>query len=100
MKIVKHMRIGFSTLLVTLYAATPAMAEDIEIYNKANLGAGQVDPNIMFILDTSGSMGSSMLIDESYDPNVDYSARSGACFDNDRMYPSATSAVACTPPVL
>jgi type IV pilus assembly protein PilY1 len=97
MNIIKNIRIGFSALAITIIAATPALAEDIEIYTQTNLGAAAVKPNIMFILDTSGSMDSRMDIDEAYDPAVDYSNRAGACFDNARMYPSTTVNVSCTP---
>jgi len=97
MNIIRNMRIIVSAMLITVIATGPALAEDIEIYQQNNLGTTAVDPNIMFILDTSGSMGSQMIIDEDYDPSIDYSLRNGACFDSARMYPSTTSAVSCTP---
>jgi len=41
--------------LVTLFVATPVWADDIEIYSNANGGSGSA--NIVFVIDTSGSMG-------------------------------------------
>ena len=51
----------FTGVALAAYAATPAIAEDIEIYTTANLGASVIQPNVMFIVDSSGSMGGSKL---------------------------------------
>ncbi|MDH5735696.1 MAG: hypothetical protein OEY87_06195, partial [Gammaproteobacteria bacterium] len=56
----QKIKIAMSAFALTLYCAAPAVAEDIEIYKKENLGALLVKPNILFILDTSGSMGDSI----------------------------------------
>jgi len=95
-KFIKQIQTGCVATLATLLIMGPAIAEDIEIYQSGNLGTATVNPNIMFILDTSGSMSRELEIDETYDPAIDYSTRAGACFETDRMYPSITSDVACT----
>jgi type IV pilus assembly protein PilY1 len=64
------------------------LAEDIEIFRKENVGAGAVQPNVLFILDTSGSMNDEIGGGEraAYVGATDYSLLAGACFDNTRMY--------------
>lgn len=67
----------------TLVGAT-AMADDTEIYtNTDSLG---VNPNILFVIDTSSSMDAEVEI-SSYDPGTDYAAPNGSaeCQD-DRIY--------------
>lgn len=68
-------------LLWILCVAAPAMAEDTEIY--VGLGATQsaAKPNVLFILDTSGSMGSIVQGDQ-YDPTQTYT---GTC-DPTKLY--------------
>ena len=47
-----------AAVLLGMTAAIPAQADDTEIYTGLNSAAnGAVDPNVLFILDTSGSMG-------------------------------------------
>lgn len=96
-------QILLASMLCMLVAGAPALAEDIEIYQSNNLGLSSVKPNLLFILDTSGSMGDTVTADEL--PNiplddVDYSLRIGACFDNNRIYklPAGTTLddVTCT----
>ena len=49
------------------YASTPAIAEDIEIYTRANLGAATVQPNVVFVNETSCSMGAKLNVPVAYD---------------------------------
>ncbi|NOQ90161.1 MAG: hypothetical protein GQ549_04370 [Gammaproteobacteria bacterium] len=53
-----------------------ALADDTEIYTQAADAAAASNPNIMFIVDTSGSMGSSSatLVKPFYDPSDTYTA--------------------------
>ena len=71
--------------IVTMYLfyiaqLTPVFADDIEIYQ----GQGSdVRPNVMFMLDTSGSMNETVHIEgHFYDPNLTYPGP----FRNDRLY--------------
>lgn len=69
----------------------PAYADDTEIY--VGSGAESQAPNVLFVVDTSGSMDESELVMQSpYDPNVDYE---GDC-DDDHIY--WASGAAGTPP--
>ncbi len=67
---------------VALCAAVPVMADDIEIYTSGALGAPTVQPNIMFIVDSSGSMNTTLDVPVSYDYTVLYT---GDCL-NDSLY--------------
>ncbi len=88
---VKHIKTLSLTTLTALSIATPVMAEDIEIYLTSSLTASEVRPNITFIVDTSGSMGTKDVPDTteegSYDPAKSYS---GSC-DTGRIYWSTDS---------
>jgi type IV pilus assembly protein PilY1 len=64
------------------YAGTPAIAEDIEIYTTANLGTTTIQPNVVFIMDTSGSMGSPMNVPIAYD----YTHAYVGCYDASKLY--------------
>ena len=81
-----------AAILLGMTAAIPAQADDTEIYTGLNSAAnGAVDPNVLFILDTSGSMGSSVTqVIAAYDPTTTYT---GSCV-NSRVYYSTSG----TPP--
>lgn len=89
-KFMQKMSVTLSSLMVTIMVSLPVVADDIEIYKKDNLGTASVWPNIMFILDTSGSMGASLIVQEDYDPLVDYDQRTSPCtgqpFDDSYFY--------------
>ncbi len=69
-------------LLYGLMLMTPAVAEDIEIYRTGGGGGGA---NILFLLDTSGSMGSYTFNREPYDPDQTYT-EGHTCFDEQSVY--------------
>ncbi|MEZ5531076.1 MAG: PilC/PilY family type IV pilus protein [Steroidobacteraceae bacterium] len=74
--------------LLTVGIALPAAADDIEIYqSSASAGA---KPNVLFIIDTSGSMDGDVVTAPLYDPNTVYA---GSC-DASRIYFSTND----TPP--
>ena len=71
--------LGFA--LCTVFVGLPALADDTEIY-KSNASAG-AKPNVLMILDTSGSMdGTVITTAPPYDPNTVYA---GTC-DASRIY--------------
>lgn len=72
--------------VLSLLLSGPALAEDIEVYVGGNLGQQVAKPNILFLIDTSGSMDSQLITQADYDPARDYSTGSNACFDKDRIY--------------
>jgi type IV pilus assembly protein PilY1 len=94
-----HMRLS-SKLITGLFAcmalfgsASPALADDSEVFtNSAFIGTG-IRPNVMFIIDTSGSMDT---VVNSYDPSTDYTATNNVCPSTDRVYWSTNNSA--TPP--
>ena len=78
-----YKRAGIS-ILMGLLALGSAHAEDVEIYTDTE--ALGVRPNVLFVMDTSGSMGGEVDV-STYDPAVTYSVPGGedAC-QTDRVY--------------
>ena len=69
------------SLVITLASSTPASADDTEIFIGNTVTGAQ--PNILFVLDTSGSMDTEVITENSpYDPNTAYA---GSC-DPNRVY--------------
>ncbi|MEW5754842.1 MAG: pilus assembly protein PilY [Pseudomonadota bacterium] len=89
--VLQHCKTLSLATAAALLVAVPVMAEDIEIYLTSSLTASEVRPNITFVIDTSGSMGTedvpSPTAAASYDPATTYS---GSC-DAGRVYWSTTS---------
>ena len=84
---------GFRTIAqafsLAAYSVGPAVAEDIEIYTTANLGTTVAQPNVMFIMDTSGSMGAPLSVSTPYDHTQTYTG----CYDASMLYYSSTGAM-------
>ena len=62
-----------------------AMADDIELFiagEDNSAGTDAARPNILFILDTSGSMRTEVLTQEDWNPDIDFNG----CYDPDRIY--------------
>jgi hypothetical protein len=72
-----------------------ATADDIEIYNSLGANGTSTNPNIMFVVDTSGSMGTETWVKQSYSSSTSYSGscqRDGIYFvDNGKIPNCATS---------
>jgi type IV pilus assembly protein PilY1 len=68
-------------LLFALVSGAPVVADDTELFVFDN-SALTVNPNILFILDTSGSMDTAVESQQSYDPAAVYD---GSC-RHDRLY--------------
>jgi len=75
--------LGFFLLVVC--TSLSSVADDTEIYLGANLGRSSVNPNVLFIVDTSGSMDALVETQVPYDPDTNY----GGCFSSNRVYWSA-----------
>ena len=63
-------------LIVGLVVGTSAFAEDTEIYLGSNQGQSVAKPNVLFILDTSGSMDTEVTTTTFFNPATTYA---GAC---------------------
>lgn len=89
MKTLKHRLAQYGLgILLSIPVAGQVLADDIEIYVKAASTSPEVRPNLVFIVDTSGSMNSDVITQDDYDVNIDYAAvdPSKGCFDPDRVY--------------
>ena len=71
-------------LTLAIVSGAPALADDTELLLVAPPDPSQLKPNVMFILDTSGSMTTVQETGQPFDPNLDYSAF-GTC-DRDTLY--------------
>ena len=75
-------------LTLTLGAGLPAGADDIELFVATQSpGDTGARPNILFVIDTSGSMTAEVLTQEDWDPNRAWDG----CFDADGVYFSTTN---------
>lgn len=72
--------IGYGMLLTM-----PAVADDIEIYTSAGTTTPSTQANVLFVLDTSGSMIADVPTRAPYDVTKDYSGGAG-CYLNDHVY--------------
>ncbi|MBX5461347.1 MAG: hypothetical protein IRZ28_09675 [Steroidobacteraceae bacterium] len=77
--------------LLAMFVGAPVVADDLEIYHsQPNVGAR---PNVLFILDTSGSMDTDVQVTPApYDPNVEYE---GSCSADRIYYTTGNTAPSC-----
>lgn len=79
----KKFAIMFVTAMYISLPVNTALADDTEVYLGGNAGNSSVKPNVLFIIDTSGSMGTTeTFTNGSYDPATTYT---GSC-DTNRIY--------------
>ena len=67
MKSIHQVKAVLAGLLLSSSVVPVATAEDIEIYTSLGANGSSSNPNIMFVVDTSGSMGTTSSVKESYD---------------------------------
>jgi len=79
MKRIHQVKAVLGGLLLSSSVVPVATAEDIEIYTSLGANASSSNPNIMFIVDTSGSMGTTSMVKPSYDAKTSYA---GSCDSN------------------
>ena len=81
-------------LTLAIVSGAPALADDTELLLVAPPDRSELKPNVMFILDTSGSMTTVQETGQPYDPNVDYSAF-GTCDANSLYYSDVSTTPVC-----
>ncbi len=80
---------AFFAAALTAGAALPVQADDVEIYlGEPTAQSVASRPNILFVMDTSGSMGTKVTTQTTYDPNEKYT---GSC-TSDTVYWKSASA--------
>jgi len=85
----KKFRLVFATLGLVLLAGGTAIADDTELF-LGDAGASsslQAQPNILFIVDTSGSMDTEVETQSNWDPDETFSG----CYRSDAVYWSYTN---------
>jgi type IV pilus assembly protein PilY1 len=83
-----------SGTLLALAAGNAALADDTEIFFNQNTGS--IPANILFILDTSGSMNDLVTSQLEYDGSLTYNAdKCGTAFDTNYYYYSAKNIPKC-----
>src|SRR4051794_38627950 len=84
-----------SGALLAVAAATAAFADDTEIFFDQN--AADIPPNVLFILDTSGSMNELVTTQQPYDPAKTYTPDKcgGTAFDASSYYYSSKGLPKC-----
>ena len=82
-----------SGVLLGLAAGTAAFADDTEIF--FNQSSASVPANIMFVLDTSGSMDDLVTTQLDYNPAITYTANTCASFDSNYYYYSTSGTPPC-----
>ncbi len=82
-----------SGVLVALAASSAAFADDTEIF--FNQTGGGTPANIMFVLDTSGSMNDLVTTQNTYNPAVTYHANTCASINSSAYYFSNNGTPAC-----
>ncbi len=83
-----------SGALFSLAAATAAFADDTEIF--VNQNASDIPANVLFVMDTSGSMNSLVTTSKPYDPAMTYTAdKCGTAFDANSYYYSSKGLPKC-----
>ena len=81
-------------LMLALVSGSPVLADDTELLLVAPPEPSQLKPNVVFILDTSGSMGDIQTTGQPYDAATDYSAF-GTCDANNLYWGDGTSTPVC-----
>ncbi len=91
----KRLAWGCGGILSALVATAPASADDTELFVGATNAVNTAQPNILFIVDNSGSMGDLVSTQPNYDPRQTYA---GACGAGQVYYSTTGSAPDCSTP--
>ena len=90
----KKLILSLASALYVLMSTTPLYADDTELYTGVTPGAITARPNVLFIIDTSGSMGTNVtLTTGTYDPATTYT---GDCDSAYYYWSSTGSTPSCT----
>ena len=88
----KHVAWAGIGLALTLITGSPAIAEDVELLVSTPNSSGANTPNILFILDSSGSMKTIENTQEPFDSSVVYP---GSCQTNKYYWTASNSTPSC-----
>ena len=80
-------------LTIALTAGSPVWADDVELLLSIPGASNAATPNVLFIMDSSGSMTSIEVSQEPFDADFDYT---GSCDDNYYYWTTNSSIPSCT----
>lgn len=86
MKKIHQVKAVLAGLLLSSSVVPVVMADDIEIYTTLGSKTTSTNPNILFMVDTSGSMDAVSKVKEPYDKGQDYSDTAAATCQPDGIY--------------
>ncbi len=76
---------AIATFSLTVGSCTGVLADDTEIF--FNIPSGSIKPNVLFLLDNSGSMRTEVTTSSEYDPGVTYTCPTSApCVDPKQIF--------------
>lgn len=78
----RKLKVSLLGVIYGMMVTAPVMAEDIEIYKSTGSITPTTQANVLFVLDTSGSMGSAVYTRPDYEPGTVYPS----CFDSNYVY--------------
>lgn len=87
-----RMRWASVGLMLAMTTGSPAYADDVELLLSNPAASNAAKPNILFILDSSGSMTSIEFSQEPYDPSLKYS---GSCSRNNIYWTTSGGTPSC-----
>ncbi len=85
LKLTDKIQLILVSALIGILVSAPVFADDTEIYSTASTLTQKTQPNVLFVLDTSGSMNDPTQSRPVYKPSTDYSGGSG-CYDKNKVY--------------
>ena len=82
-----------ATLTLVVFTGGAAWADDTELFVAGLDPAANsnVRPNVLFIIDTSGSMGTNVKTQVAYDESIDFSGGGSACYPASRKVDSGNA---------
>src|SRR4051794_36646380 len=83
--LVKAFSIVAPAIAICLSGITESRADDTEIFVATPAASANTKPNILFVIDTSGSMSTKITTQTTYDPSQTYPGAKSAC-PADRVY--------------
>ncbi len=86
------LKTALAGVILSVYSILPAVADDIEIYTSLGPSAVVSNPNIMFLVDSSGSMASTSRVKDYYDAGITYA---GACLSGSIYFTASGSFPDC-----